>query len=530
MQRPSATVLLLFGLSLPFLGKPVHIDDTNFLALAKGAAENPWQPHNARINWQGSTEMAFDVLSNPPGIAWWLAPVVEAPVWLMHLWMLPWLLLAAWGSWTLGQRFTNHPAGATVLICAAPIGLLATHAFTPDLPLLACALAGMAGLTKTGETPMVHRWGWAVLLGCSALFRYSGIALIPLVTLWAVMHRHHRAALFLTLGAAFPTICLMLHDLFAYGQAHVTARLGFQGTTTEGRDFARKLIASIAMLGGAACLPILCWSRPRGAAFGSTIGIALGIAGAQLSGQQDAAFWTTILFAGAGGASLGGGLFHRWSDTETQWLASWILMGLVFLLTLRFTAARYWLPFFPALVLLSLQRAPAPLVQFASILTVLLSLGLATDDHDLALTQQDLAKGVQSLDEERGRFAGHWGFQYHLQDSSWQVLEEDSPVPPGRMLAVSASSWPQAPADGCFQLVQCISASPLPFVPRVYAPTSGANFHAFMAAGFPGDPDSPCDIHKGWDLSPTETYAPWTFSSAPQDVLTLWRSCENEAH
>ena len=102
------------------------------------------------------------------------------------------------------------------------------------------------------------------------------------------------------------------------------------------------------------------------------------------------------------------------------------------------------------------------------------------------------------------------------------------PVPPGRMLAVSASSWPQAPAEGCFELVQCISASPLPFVPRVYAPTSGANFHAFLAAGFPGENETPCDITKGWDLSPVETYAPWTFSSAPQDVLTLWRSCETE--
>ena len=110
--------------------------------------------------------MAFDVLSNPPGIAWWLAPLVDSPVWFLHLWMLPWLLIAAWGAWELGQRFTDHPAGATVLICAAPIGLLATQSFTPDLPLLACALAGMAGLTKTGETPLVHRWGWA----CFGLF------------------------------------------------------------------------------------------------------------------------------------------------------------------------------------------------------------------------------------------------------------------------------------------------------------------------------------------------------------------------
>ena len=64
--------LVVFGCLLPFLGKPVHIDDANFLRLAEGAQEDFWRPHDVLINWQGETERAFDVLSNPPGIAWWL--------------------------------------------------------------------------------------------------------------------------------------------------------------------------------------------------------------------------------------------------------------------------------------------------------------------------------------------------------------------------------------------------------------------------------------------------------------------------
>jgi hypothetical protein len=45
----------------PFLNKPVHIDDANFLILAKGAANDFWRPHLIPINWQGTTERAFDV-------------------------------------------------------------------------------------------------------------------------------------------------------------------------------------------------------------------------------------------------------------------------------------------------------------------------------------------------------------------------------------------------------------------------------------------------------------------------------------
>jgi hypothetical protein len=529
VQPRFATPLLLLGLSLPFLGKPVHIDDTNFLALARGAATDPWRPHDVLVNWQGSTERAFDVLSNPPGIAWWLSPMLDAPILLLHLWMLPWLLLAAWGSWTLGRRFSTHPAGATLLICAAPIGLLATQAFTPDLPLLACTVAGLGGLTREEGRNLEHRWGWALLVGCAALFRYSGAALVPMVALWGLWKGGRRAALILGTTAAAPLLLLMVHDLLTYGQAHVLAMVEFQGTTAAGRDLARKLIASVAMLGGAAVLPIICWTRPRGAAMGLGMGLALGICGAQLSGLTEEAFWTTLIFAAAGGASLGGALIHRWENSETRWLACWALLGLVFLLALRFTAARYWIPFFPAVVLLGLQQAGPRLVQAASVLTVLLSLGLATDDHDLALVQRDLAQFVGQMDAEQGRFAGHWGWQYHLEGSGWQILEEDSPVPEGGLLAVSAISWPQAPAPGCYKLVECISAAPMPYLPRVHAPASGANLHAFLGAALPGTPESPCPspTEPAWDLQPIESYAPWTFSQDPQEVLSVWRSCSS---
>ena len=253
----------------------MHIDDTNFLALAHGAAEDPWRPHHVTINWQGSSERAFDVLSNPPGIAWWLAPVLEQPIWMLHLWMLPWLLLAVWGSWTLGRRFTSHPAAATMLICGAPVGFLATQSFTPDLPLLACTVAGLGGLTREKGLPLDQRWGWALLVGAAALFRYSGAALIPLVALWGLWRGGVRTALILGFAAATPTLLLMGHDLMAYGQAHVIAMLGFQGTAFESRDFIRKLIASVAMLGGAALLPVLCWCRIRSASLGLATGCSV---------------------------------------------------------------------------------------------------------------------------------------------------------------------------------------------------------------------------------------------------------------
>ena len=116
-------LLLLLGLSAPFLAKPVHLDDANFLVLAQGARLDAWRPHDIPINWQGTTEQAFAVLSNPPGVGWWLAPLVDAPVWAMHLWMLLWLPLAVWGAGRLSGALTGRAEAGSLLLCGAPIAV-----------------------------------------------------------------------------------------------------------------------------------------------------------------------------------------------------------------------------------------------------------------------------------------------------------------------------------------------------------------------------------------------------------------------
>ena len=90
MRRPLLLLFAFIAVQLPWLGRPVHFDEANFLTLARGAALDPWRPHDVWINWQGTRERAFDVLSNPPGIAWFLAPVLDQPVYLQRAWMLCW--------------------------------------------------------------------------------------------------------------------------------------------------------------------------------------------------------------------------------------------------------------------------------------------------------------------------------------------------------------------------------------------------------------------------------------------------------
>lgn len=508
-RRELLVLLLLVGLALPFLGKPVHLDDANFLALARGAAADPWRPHAVEINWQGQTEPAFDVLSNPPGIAWLLAPVAAGPVEVQHALVLLWLVLAVPAAARLGTRVGASGPAAALLIVGSPVALWAATALTPDLPLLALTLAGVAGLLGAPPANLARAWPWALLLGAAGLFRYSGIALVPLAALWPLLHGRVRDALLLGLAAAAPLLGLAVHDLLAYGELHLLAMVGFQGVSDTGHDLFRKLAAAVAMLGGAGVLPLLCWARPRPAALGALLGLGLGIAAAAISSHSGVAALATVLACAAGGASLGGTI--RLRDRTDAFLLTWLLLGLSFLLTLRFTAARYWLPFLPPAVLLPLRAARPGLLRLAVPATVGLAFLLALDDANLARAQARLAAAVLAeTPGETGLFAGHWGFQHHLEAAGWRALEEDSPVPPGALLAVSEVAWPQQPAPGCLEIVSRNEApDPWPG-PRVHTAAGAANLHAFVISASP----------------PVETYAPWTLADDPLDVVTLWRGCE----
>lgn len=504
--RSLLPLLFLLGLALWFLDKPVHLDDANFVVLARAAAATPWRPHAASINWQGTTQAAFDVLSNPPGIAWFLAPVASASVVVQHAWMLLWLPLAWFGAFALGRRVADQGVAAAALIVGSPIAAWATGALTPDLPLLALSVCGMAGILGGTTGRFARRWPWALVLGCAALFRYSGLALVPLAALWPLMQGDRKGAAILGLAAAAPGAALVVHDLLAYGQVHLLAMVGFQSVSNGDRELFRKFAASVATLGGAGVLPLLVWRR--GVALGLAAGLLLGVAAAAISGHHGPAWWTTVFACAAGGASLGA--CARARDRLDLFLGIWLVLGIVFLLTLRFSAARYWLPFLAPAVLLPLRSARVWAPRIAVPLTLGLSALLLIDDRHLAEAQAKLVARVLTASKgETGLFAGHWGWQHALEEAGWRAIEDDAAVPPGTLFARSQDAWPQSAASGCFVPVATWAEPDLWPGPRVHTAAGAANLHAFSVAGEP----------------PVETYAPWTFSDDALDVVTLVRAC-----
>jgi hypothetical protein len=478
------SLLVAFGLVLPFVDKPVHVDDANFLRLAEGAVADVWRPHAVQINWQGKTETAFDVLSNPPGIAWWLAPVVDAPVTVQHLWMLPWLLLALWGAHQLGKAFVGDGRAALLLVATSPVVLLAAQALTPDLPLLACTLAGVGGFLN-------GRGAWALLAGCAVLFRYSGLCLWPLMALFGWQHRRPAAALVLV-----PGLLLFAHDLQAYGQLHVAAMGSFQSVANTPWEVLRKGVAALAMLGGAGVLGVLTPKGWPGAVAGALLGLGAGL----VSGQGGIGLVMTVACTASGGALLAG---LRWRSPQDRGLLAWTVGGLVFLLMLRFAATRYWLPFLIAPLLAALRLRPG-MRRIALVATAqaALALGLSWDDRAFARAHQTLAEAV--IERGTGSFAGHWGWQHHMEQAGWRALEDDGP--PDALHAEAVAPWPQQPDRAC-ERIDTLSVLDDNPGPRTHTAAGAANLHAYVVAS----------------SEVVETYAPWSFSNEPYDIVHLWQ-------
>lgn len=480
--RFALSVALAMALvQVPFLDRPVNYDEANFLALARGALLDPLAPHLATINWQGKTESAFDVLSNPPGIAWFLAcvqAIAGENVVAMRVGMLAWTLPTALGAaWLADElcpgRESRLRAGALV---AMPMVVLSTTALLPDAPLYALTLLGFGGLLRGVRTGGVA-WTWALLVGGTALFRYSGLALVPLALLAAPRRPG-------VLAVLAPIALLTAHDVAVYGQPHVLAMGRFQSVSNGPEDWVHKAASAMTFLGGALVLPVFRWGAPQvpGALIGAVLAMRYGTG---LEAVEAAAF------GAAGGAALAGsvaGLLRA----EDRWVGAWAVGGALFLLLLRFTAARYWLPFAPAVLVLS-PFGGLPAV----VIPALLGLALLADDERSGRAVADLADRVADVGPP-GVFTGHWGWQWELERRGWRPLDEGTRAPPGALLAMPVEAWPQSVNTVCLQTVFEGTADVRPaWLPRAYSGRDHANLHANWVAGLP----------------PVRTVIPWTFST-----------------
>src|ERR1700761_9551444 len=68
-------IVLTLGCLVPFLSKPVHMDDPLFIWTARHIQKEPFNFYNFNINWYGVPDPIYTITQNPPLTSYYMAIV-----------------------------------------------------------------------------------------------------------------------------------------------------------------------------------------------------------------------------------------------------------------------------------------------------------------------------------------------------------------------------------------------------------------------------------------------------------------------
>ena len=446
-KRPSRGVafwgVLGVGLAvgLADVAKPVHIDDALYLSIARHIVAHPLDPYGGTINWQQVPEPTFAVSISPPLLSYVFALVVAVAgenVPLLHLAMIPWVLLACWALYRLGERQAGAGAATALLVIVGPAVVVGMNLML-DVPLLGCLCAAVECLLRGGERRQA-RWDLAAgaIGGVGVLIKFPALVLVPLF-LFESVRRRRRGPLLAAVGPLGALVGWQLASRGLYGSTQVQAGLSFLGQFRA--SFARELVEHTLSM-----FAILAWTfpvwvlapwrlgRPGRIAAGVSALVAMAIAAALLKGDRWREPWMGVAFVvgvglGAFGfvASVLPGARREASesgrDDNGPLLLAWITGVLAIVIPFGpFVAVRSFLPIHPPLALLLLSRRSmtsrrGPVLATIG-LSAMLGMSLAVVDFRWAACYSATARRLASELSAGGRpvfFRGHWGWQYYAE-------------------------------------------------------------------------------------------------------------------
>ncbi len=462
MRRRSELLLMLIvlGLILPFAGKPVHIDDTFVLHITRQILQTPADPFGSDIDWFGHLMPIWKATTNPPLVSYWLAPVEalfgaeEVP---LHLALVPFALLFAWGAFSLARRFVEHPWLPTLfLILSAPF--LVSGNLMRDVPAAGLAVGGLALFLRgidanSGRSRAVG----GVLLGLSVLAKYSMGVVLPVAGLYALLRHRPKAVLWLSV----PTLIVgawCAQTWLLYGQIHplylLLERSGDSNILWED-----KLFGGLTILGSALFVPpVIVY---LGSAMRSWKLLAVLVAAGAGVGWWAHAFYAADfdlqfqIWLVLGLVLLVGAVRAVWQEhlsADAVFLGAWLLIHVVFsVFFVPFQAVRHLLVALVPLLLLLFRSFEQSPVRWQSVRVLALGLlclqgvvavAVHIADYQYADAYRQYARRARERFAGRSEtvwFVGHWGWQFYAQRAGFRMLNRDGPYPAATDLLI----WPK---------------------------------------------------------------------------------------
>src|SRR5207237_10721152 len=146
-------------------------------------------PYGFEVLWDLTREPFVDVARNPPLACYWLALVGSIFGWSeasLHLAGLVPAIGVLWGTYRLAERYGARPLSAAFLTLATPVFLVCSASVMCDVPMLCGWIWSIIlwdqGLRRRSTTQMSIA---GLLIAATALTKYFGVCLIPLLTAYS---------------------------------------------------------------------------------------------------------------------------------------------------------------------------------------------------------------------------------------------------------------------------------------------------------------------------------------------------------
>lgn len=565
-------LVLLLCLTVPFLWRPLHVDDQFWVRISELVRQHPFNPFvEIRYPFAGQLHVGrLNESTHPLLLQYYTAAVLTlgggTREWVLHLAYLVFPIIAVVAFARLCRRWLRAPLLAVGLLVVSPGFVVMSHAIMLDVPLLAFWLLAVVA-TLHGLERQSARWlgGGAAAALAASLTAYQGISVMPLLLAFALAHRQRSrraVAILLLAPALFLAIALLTWLLsgspplaFAHVKyVHGAALLSARNLLDRGASF-------LGTLGGAVVLPLLALhlllrTRRGALLLGASYLLVWGGGSIVKITYEWPANLLWVLFLGSGLALLlelsvfvTQRLRNAWHGTsaarqegEGSGLepAHWLLLLLWFLgvafyniVVMPWGAVRYALPLFPPLILLlaswgernlGMRRwKRAALVGVAA--QLLISAGLAAVDARTAMIYRNFAQqtaerlqGAAAPATQKGRratvwFNGDWGFRYYLGKVGARYLLNDPNLRPAEQQAYGV------PQDGDYLIVPTL---PVPHalprsLQRRLAPVERREYTAAIPLRLIDSHGKAGFYSHGWG------HLPYTVSRRPLEVIHVFR-------
>jgi 4-amino-4-deoxy-L-arabinose transferase-like glycosyltransferase len=447
----------------PFAGKAFHIDDPLFVWTAQHIREQPRDFYGFSVNWYFFSMPMSEVTKNPPLACYYLALAGALLGWSeisLHIAVLLPAIGMLWGTYRLAEFFGSRPLVAALVTLLTPAFLVSSSTVMCDTILGFFWVWAIVCWERASRQD--RPWsllGSGFLIGLSALTKYFGISLVPLLLVYSIASRQKLGRTLTALAIPLAMIGAyqwLTQEMYGHGllqeaagyasavQKHSATRIPVTAKFLVGLAFSGACSASAVFFA-----PLLWPKRWFWPALGCVVGMIwllyyVGALGPFLLIVDGMPRWDLIiqeaLFC-AGGIcilALAAMDLYEHRDPVSLLLALWVAGTFVFTAFVNWSInGRSILPMVPAVGILvmrrlDLVRGPAsgpikwrlfwPLVPGA-----LLGVSVTLADYQGANAARAAATLATSLPARAGKlwFQGHWGFQYYMQALGAQCLDSN---------------------------------------------------------------------------------------------------------